>query len=666
MSDLAGVYTDLTVDTGLSDTYPLVNGEARRPMRFLEKIGAGRWAPWVGMALVLGLSVWWRAANLNAFGIFNDEGTYLMWAKHLLAGHPLYSETRAVQGPLFLEALAAGFRWLGVSVAAGRWVSILFGLGALLAVGWLGRALAGRGVALVALTLLSITPLFFAYSRAALAEVMAIAVTLLALGLALHYRQGARLGRAWLLAAGLALAVSFLMKALYPLLPLLVAWLIVERRAERDAAARWRAALVDGLYFAAGLVAPLLLAFVIWDAAGLYDTLVTFRLDLRAAHPLDLGENLGKVGAFLGSNGALVALAAAGLGWLWQRRSRQAAWLPIWLALTLVTVLGHTPLFPHHLLTLLPPLALLAGIGLVWSLAGLGRWRAESAPGRAWTALGLAATGFYLASLPAIVTANNAARQITTGGREAEAIAFLQEVTRPADYLLSDNLMLVFQADRQTPPPLGDVAQVAINAGRLTSEDLIALSQAYDVQAVASWSLRLPWLAAFEAWAEENYLVRRAWDDHHVIYFGRRWPAGAPIPNERRVALGPAILWRGFSLDAEPARTGSLRALPVTLFWEARSKPAADYTVFVQVLDAAGRRVAGWDSQPLHGYLPTSGWPPGEVVRDRLAVPLPADLPPGRYTVIAGMYDLATLERLPVGDTGQDFVVLTEIGVGGR
>ena len=75
-----------------------------------------------------------------------------------------------------------------------------------------------------------------------------------------------------------------------------------------------------------------------------------------------------------------------------------------------------------------------------------------------------------------------------------------------------------------------------------------------------------------------------------------------------------------------------------------------DYTVFVQLLDAKNRWVAGHDTQPLGGEYPTSSWRPGEVVVDDHVLQLPDDLPPGTYRLVTGMYDLATGRRLIVAD----------------
>jgi hypothetical protein len=96
--------------------------------------------------------------------------------------------------------------------------------------------------------------------------------------------------------------------------------------------------------------------------------------------------------------------------------------------------------------------------------------------------------------------------------------------------------------------------------------------------------------------------------------------------------------------------------LPVTLTWLALSEMDADYTVFVQVLDAADRIVGQVDAWPVQGTRPTSGWRPGETVVDPYVVQLSEDLPPGEYRVITGLYLLATGQRLAVVDEGGNAV----------
>ncbi|HEX6386620.1 MAG TPA: hypothetical protein VF177_18275 [Anaerolineae bacterium] len=84
--------------------------------------------------------------------------------------------------------------------------------------------------------------------------------------------------------------------------------------------------------------------------------------------------------------------------------------------------------------------------------------------------------------------------------------------------------------------------------------------------------------------------------------------------------------------------------LHVTLFWQAVSQMARDYTAFVHVLDGTGKLVAQMDRPPA-GY-PTRDWRPGEVIMDTYQVDLPTDLPSGEYIIQTGFYNLPTLERL--------------------
>jgi hypothetical protein len=72
--------------------------------------------------------------------------------------------------------------------------------------------------------------------------------------------------------------------------------------------------------------------------------------------------------------------------------------------------------------------------------------------------------------------------------------------------------------------------------------------------------------------------------------------------------------------------------------------------VFVHLVEVEGQLAAQRDSEPVGGSRPTSTWAVGEPIKDRVGLLLPADVPPGLYELVVGMYDPATLERLPVRD----------------
>ena len=111
---------------------------------------------------------------------------------------------------------------------------------------------------------------------------------------------------------------------------------------------------------------------------------------------------------------------------------------------------------------------------------------------------------------------------------------------------------------------------------------------------------------------------------------------------------------RGYDLSLVEVVPGEVVTL--TLYWEARETPAADYQVFVHLLGAGPEPVAQGDGPPLMGDYPTTMWAPGEIVADPHPIALPAGLPPGQYRLLVGMYDLETLARLARLDGAGDSV----------
>ena len=87
-----------------------------------------------------------------------------------------------------------------------------------------------------------------------------------------------------------------------------------------------------------------------------------------------------------------------------------------------------------------------------------------------------------------------------------------------------------------------------------------------------------------------------------------------------------------------------------------------DHKAVVILWDEAGRRISGADAlltNPRWG-LPTERWSPGAEEVNYYIVPVPLGTPPLSYRITVGVYDAATMERLPVLDadgnpTGDDF-----------
>ncbi len=118
-------------------------------------------------------------------------------------------------------------------------------------------------------------------------------------------------------------------------------------------------------------------------------------------------------------------------------------------------------------------------------------------------------------------------------------------------------------------------------------------------------------------------------------------PFVAPPPPPPATGAPELVLGDGIALLSHQVDAGAGR-VTLNLTWAATVRPSRDYTVFVHLLDGAGRVAAQADSQPRGGDFPTSAWRPGDRVADSYTL----TAPPGQYTLEAGMYDLATLQRL--------------------
>ncbi len=181
---------------------------------------------------------------------------------------------------------------------------------------------------------------------------------------------------------------------------------------------------------------------------------------------------------------------------------------------------------------------------------------------------------------------------------------------------------------------------------------------------------RADWLATLKTQME---LV---WSGDEALVYRTR-PARYPLPTSPSVEvgadLGGVVRLIGYHDPQTSASEGSADLPPyglggvyrLTLFWSALAPMPTDSTVFIHVRDVDGVTLAQQDSQPLDGDYPTSQWRVNETVIDVHNVELPPDLPPGQYRVWVGMYQMETMERLPVeGDTsGENAVLLGTIVV---
>jgi hypothetical protein len=142
------------------------------------------------------------------------------------------------------------------------------------------------------------------------------------------------------------------------------------------------------------------------------------------------------------------------------------------------------------------------------------------------------------------------------------------------------------------------------------------------------------------------------------------------VPDVQRPSgaqLGAVCTLIGADLEPQTLKLGE--TLHLTLYWRAEEGATKSYTVFTHLLDRSGEVVAQHDSKPDNGKRPTTGWVPGEIVRDVHHLNLPRDVEAGEYVLEVGMYhfDEPGMPRLPIVDNDGsaigDRVLLSTVAV---
>jgi hypothetical protein len=123
--------------------------------------------------------------------------------------------------------------------------------------------------------------------------------------------------------------------------------------------------------------------------------------------------------------------------------------------------------------------------------------------------------------------------------------------------------------------------------------------------------------------------------------------------------VGEHIRLTGFRLSAEHVSPGD--TMTVVLFWQSDGQAQENDTVFCQLLSGDSELVAQHDGRPVLEIRPVPSWRAGEVLHDSHSMVLGADLDLGDYQLVAGMYDLKTLERAPVYDGAGNRLALDSI-----
>jgi 4-amino-4-deoxy-L-arabinose transferase-like glycosyltransferase len=437
-----------------------------------------------------------------------DEGVYLLSARSLLRGNPLFSAVFSSQPPAFLETLALAMRIAGDSLWTGRLVALGFALAMIAVVADLARRIAGSWAAPAAAAALALCCLVIDLAHVVQAETPAMATAMASLSMALAARRRGW-PAIWLAATGalfgLALLYKLLAVALAPPLALLL--LLApgdEWRFDGRGLKPVGAGLRRGLFVAAGGAAILLLPLLFYDREALLDQTIGFHLAKHGVYRLHSSANLLRAWNHVEADAVIAVSGVIGLVLLAQRKPLAALWLLAWVGSAVAFLAAQSPVFWRHFVLLAPPLAIAAG-----TCAPL---LAERFPGFGGAARWTALLVLLWTPVAAIGSRSETLFPLLPKRYRAESpehslhriVAWIEQNTDPDELVVSDDPLVVYLAGREAPPALCDTSSARIQSGSLFLREAATETLAARVVVLRERG-RLTSLPGYEAWLRRGY-----------------------------------------------------------------------------------------------------------------------------------------------------------------
>jgi 4-amino-4-deoxy-L-arabinose transferase-like glycosyltransferase len=639
------------------------------------------WLLVVTLLIAAGLRLW-QIGTLPP-GLHYDEAADTIIAQQIARGEsaPIFVAAYTGKEVLFFYWAAAWMKLIGPSVFAMRLAAAMLGVLTVAVTYWTVRELfascilhpvrkmqeaGGKIIALLAMIFIATSFWHVLMSRLGFRSIAEPLVQ--ALALAMLFR-GLRLNRwGWIVAAGALIGLNlytYLAARLFPVaIAAICCFLIAFDRGQRKRRV-------------AQFIVVTLAALIVFAPLGMYflnhpDAFLT-RIQQVAPHGDQLAALLENAGRALGMFfldgdpyirfnlpgrplfslvwGVLfvIGLIIAGVGvfrgrTIW-RKTAYFSLISTTLIMLLPTALALNEITPSNLraIGLMPLVFVFPALGTWWVIK---RMKDEGGRMKLWLTRPQALTAVMLAVL-------------LVAGLETGAVYFGQYVREPQLYVQSD----------------GDLADIAqwLNTHDTNGEPVYLAALHYrhpTVAALAEKFDEVKWIAGDRGMVLPDgpgYLIfaRLGLPDEQWLH--KVLPDAALI--DQPLAPDGATSYRVYHLDAQPVVTPQVKLnvnfgniiellgydndvasandddVHVTLYWRVLNKPdRGDYSTFAQLRDARGFE---WGKGGSFDY-PAEQWTPGEIIVNRIDVPISAGAPPGDYELRVGWFSPETQQRINV------------------
>jgi hypothetical protein len=463
-----------------------------------------------------------------------------------------------------------------------------------------------------------------------------------------------------------------------------------------------------------------------FELSAVYDTVYLLALmgSALAGQLLATWRRWGRVGLALSV--VLIALAIIGLAWpeVWVVGGQTLAWMPfavllvgsmlaprqsagtralwLWLGLPTLFYLFFVALPLTHIHTAFPAWAMLAGLGLV----DLGRWLAKSKAALRAAAVGGVLVYALCGSYAIMMFVDHTPEYRRTFPQFKSPLYWTPYERMPkagffgfpyragwkvVGYLMEEGALVGTYDSNEEREITDYYTRQGVRLGCASPDMFIIaddvqdevpvrwdqIEEEYQPVAVITVGDR-PKITVYRRGATSEPAVYRGEEYDRPFDLGSTpgrvaWPAfdrmEALKPKEYvpyEATLGNVARLLGYAVDTRHAVPGGY--VELTLIWQALESTPVDYHTFTHLHDGEAMR-GQLDGQPVCDSFPTSRWRPGQIVVDPYRIPVWGDALPGQVPLLIGLYDFATMQRLPVtlpdGSSAGDSVYLTDVGIQG-
>ncbi|WP_161975178.1 glycosyltransferase family 39 protein [Tengunoibacter tsumagoiensis] len=473
--------------------------------------------------LMVGIWLRWHLLELPFDRDSYDEGVYWQSLRAMGSGHVLYQQIFYSQPPFFLLTIFPFYQWLGQNLIAAREGIALISLLGLGGAFLLGKAVRNWPGALFALLLCALAPLYLVESQTLQAEAPSVAFSFLSVGSAYLWWNHPH-GKRGIVVASLALFTLVLgilckLLAVSAVVPIvMIALMQLWRSAQTHSPTLKQLGLTL-------LIASCLCLFtcivILWPFRDSFPTLwrsvITFHTDARQLFTGSQSKNLTTIKQFLWTPLTFVAIFSCGVAFL--KRDWQILPLLGWFIATLAMLWQQAPLFPHHMVALLPSMISLAIFSLPSPF-----WREGSSNHQRKLlaiislCLLLLMTIYNLLAIQTYYHQEAAQAHSQKTAKDLKIAEDLRGLLQPGQLIITDAQFIAGLADQSTPAALVDTSLVRIQTGYVSNEQLIHEAEQPQVRMVLFYTGRLSTEEGFVKWVDEHFQLTKDYGNGRMLW----------------------------------------------------------------------------------------------------------------------------------------------------